>query len=130
MSFMLDSQNKQCNHSCYPSTTRLCCKCSDLREYLKENTYPIYRDGVGWVDEGTRDHGYCPICNPKNYTAWNEKIEIQRKKKIESDLVLMQENEILENNIVEDRNRAALVGIYDVYCSTFYCFCIKCIVEF
>lgn len=79
--FHLERQQKQCGHFCFPSTTPHCCPCSDIRPHREGNTYPVYIDGHGWSDTGTRDEGYCPVCNPRNYDAWIEKIELKHKAK-------------------------------------------------
>lgn len=79
--FHLEKQLKQCGHHCFPSTTPQCCHCSDLRPHLEGNTYPVYVDGHGWSDTGSRDDGYCPVCNPRNYDSWMTKIEIKLKQK-------------------------------------------------
>lgn len=53
----------------------------DLRPFLEGNKYPMYIDGIGWTDESSRNSGYCPICNPKNYDDWIKKIEIEAERK-------------------------------------------------
>ena len=77
----LERQRKQCGHDCFPSTTPHCCPCSDIRPHREGNTYPVYVDGEGWQDTGSRDEGYCPICNPRNYSEWIQRIQIKEEEK-------------------------------------------------
>lgn len=79
--FTLERQRKTCGHDCFPSTTAHCCACSDLRPHRQGHSYPVYVDGEGWRDCGSRDDGYCPVCNPKNYDLWTERIAIKQKEK-------------------------------------------------
>jgi hypothetical protein len=105
----LSKETKRCGHFCYPSTTEKCCPCMDLRPMLEGHCYPIYQDGVGWVNTGTRDEGYCPICCPKNYDAWKQKIEEQKilkQCKVNADLVQQKETLRLET---EDREKLKAV---------------------
>ena len=94
--FTLETQVKQCGHLCFPSTTPHCCPCSDIRPHREGNTYPVYVDGEGWCDIGSRDEGYCPVCNPRNYSEWIERIKIKEaekmKKRQELNLLLEQQN--------------------------------------
>lgn len=56
---------KDCRHSCTISSVKIgCCACSDLRPLSPNGKYPMYRDGVGWVNEAERSSGYCPHCRP------------------------------------------------------------------
>ncbi len=55
---------KSCGHTCFPSSLPRCCACMDRRPIRKENTYPVYVDGQGWQEIGSRDAGYCPQCRP------------------------------------------------------------------
>jgi len=57
-----NSQVKDCGHRCWPSFLPNCCTCSDKRPLLDEGTYPMYKDGIGWVNEANRNAGYCPNC--------------------------------------------------------------------
>lgn len=79
----------------------------DQRPILSGNLYPIYVDGVGWRDDGARDEGYCPVCNPKNYSAWEKKIEETRREKEAAALKLHEEAEKKAAEAEEDRQRAA-----------------------
>jgi hypothetical protein len=103
----LERQRKQCGHDCFPSTTLHRCPCSDLRPHRVGNTYPVYVDGVGWCDTGSRDEGYCPVCNPKNYDVWIEKIEIQHKEK-------QKQKEQLQK-LLEERNIHANEDMLHIY---------------
>jgi hypothetical protein len=107
MTHLLSKERKKCDHDCYPSSTLNCCACSDLREYLEDSTYPIYVDGRGWIDEGERNEGYCPVCNPKNYDEWVKKMRIANEAKIANDVLLLMEQETRRNGHHEDRRRAA-----------------------
>lgn len=53
---------KRCGHACSPSSLLKCCACMDKRPMRPEGTYPMYKDGVGWMDKATRSAGYCPVC--------------------------------------------------------------------
>ncbi len=57
-----DRQQKSCGHHCSFSSLKRCCACMDKRPMQAEHTYPIYRDGHGWVNEGRRAQHYCPVC--------------------------------------------------------------------
>lgn len=98
--FHLEKQHKQCGHLCFPSTTPHCCPCSDIRPHRVGDTYPIYVDGFGWSDTGTRDHGYCPVCNPKNYASWIKEIELKHieKEKQKQALQVLLEKQNMELN--------------------------------
>jgi hypothetical protein len=61
-SFDVQSALKSCGHTCFPSSLPGCCACMDQRPLRPENTYPVYVDGQGWQDIGSRDSGYCPTC--------------------------------------------------------------------
>jgi len=104
----LTKEKKKCGHYCYPSTTLNCCACMDLREVLSGDIYPVYIDGRGWANEGSRNDGYCPICNPKNYDAWEKRILIQREAKLTSEFLLQSQLEIDFKNAENDRKRAAV----------------------
>lgn len=79
--FTLSKEVKQCGHVCYPGPNWGCCACMDTRPVLPENTYPRYCDGLGWVDDGARDDGYCPVCNDKNFDAWERKMRSELAEK-------------------------------------------------
>lgn len=98
--FSLQRQRKHCGHDCFPSTTQKCCPCSDLRPHREGNTYPVYIDGDGWSDTGSRDEGYCPICNPRNYTEWIQRIKIKNEEKTRrrNELALLLEKQNIEAN--------------------------------
>jgi hypothetical protein len=107
MTYLLSKERKKCQHNCYPSSTLNCCVCSDLREYQEDSTYPIYVDRRGWIDEGERNEGYCPICNPKNYDEWEKKMKIANELKIANGVLLLVEQETRIKDHQEDRCRAA-----------------------
>ena len=77
----LSRELKQCGHFCYPSNNPGCCTCMDARPVLAGNSYPCYVDGRGWVNEGARDDGYCPVCNVNNLDAWEKKMRRELAKK-------------------------------------------------
>ena len=57
-----NSELKACGHRCTTSSCKEgCCKCLDVRP-LRSSGYPMYRDGVGWVEDAAREEGYCPNC--------------------------------------------------------------------
>lgn len=53
---------KACGHVCTPSSLHSCCACTDRRPVQEDNTYPVYVDGRGWRETGSRSQGYCPLC--------------------------------------------------------------------
>ena len=53
---------QRCGRGCMLRSTGTCCYCSDSRPMRPQGTYPIYIDGRGWVQEGNRNAGYCPLC--------------------------------------------------------------------
>lgn len=108
MEYLLEKEQKKCGHFCYPSTTPDCCSCMDLRPQLEGDLYPIYVDGKGWADEGTRNHGYCPVCNPKNFDVWEERIRFQREKKVERQKILEENRQLSSKFALEDKLRAAV----------------------
>lgn len=81
----------------------------DLRPYLEDSTYPIYIDGRGWINEGFRDHFYCPVCNPKNFDEWEKMLRAQRELKNSNNALLEAEQERRTRDHHEDRCRAAAV---------------------
>ena len=108
MTFYLEKELKKCGHFCYPSTTPDCCSCMDLRPQLDGDLYPIYVDGKGWSDEGTRNHGYCPVCNPKNYNAWVERLRLQCEQKLEREKSEEESRQLSSKNALKDKLRAAV----------------------
>ena len=72
---------KICHHYCYPSKLKKCCSCEDLRPFSPDGFYERYVDGKGWITNATRDDGYCPVCNTKNYDRWMKKVKEQTEKK-------------------------------------------------
>jgi hypothetical protein len=83
----------------------------DLRPILSDNLYPKYIDGQGWSDTGSRDDGYCPVCNTKNFDLWLQRLATQRheneiqeaKKRDELDAKKIQET--------KDKFRAASISV-------------------
>jgi hypothetical protein len=82
----------------------------DQRPYLNGDFYPIYVDGAGWSDEGTRDAGYCPVCNPKNYEVWEHKLRLEKERKELQKEVLQKSQEVQYKALEEDRIRAKEVS--------------------
>lgn len=103
----LKRERKSCGHDCYPSSTSKCCPCSDLRPMLDGDVYPCYTDGVGWMSTGSRDAGYCPICNPKSYGAWKQRIQREREEKIALKLKEAERKDSERVREEEDKFRAA-----------------------
>ena len=105
----LSSEVKSCGHFCYPSCTPNCCPCSDIRPILEEGKYPMYVDGEGWKDNATRNAFYCHICNPKNYSEWEKRIEKERAtnvlRKLENNHKYLKEQQVFE----QDKLRAAKI---------------------
>lgn len=108
----LPRELKQCGHECFPSSTRGCCTCLDLRPFLDGDLYPCYEDGFGWRNNQPRNAGYCPVCNPKSYDTWETKIRIQREEKKAAEILLMKENEAARSREENDKRRAAQVLFY------------------
>lgn len=77
----------------------------DLRPILEGDKYPMYVDGVGWTDECPRNAGYCPICNPKNYTSWIQKLEIEAQKKKELKLIEEEQQLKAQAAFLDDQKR-------------------------
>ena len=104
---MVRREMKKCGHMCYPSNLRGCCACEDLRPVLPGETYTKYVDGRGYVDEGARDDGYCPICNDKNYEMWMKKM----RKELEEKATQAKRDQLAwhrgESAALEDQIRAA-----------------------
>jgi hypothetical protein len=114
----LERQLKNCGHFCYPSSTLNCCACMDNRPILDGNLYPVYIDSIGWCNEGARNDGYCPVCNPKNYETWERKIEEQRREKMLNVKILQEKQLIERQKEEEDHKRAAgMVSIF-VWCDS------------
>lgn len=134
-SIIENKELKECGHFCFPSSTPLCCSCSDLRPDLGGIFYPIYADGRGWVDEGkiffcilqdyhlqlfdkgARDDGYCPVCNNKNFERWLVELEIQREAKglQLTNLKKQQEQSIIEAQIDKPRAASAVINLFSQY---------------
>ena len=74
---------------------------------LQGDLYPRYVDGEGWVNDETRDAGYCPICNPKNYEAWEKRIAVEKERKeaLKKKLAEKEEEDLRVKEL--DRSRAA-----------------------
>lgn len=105
----LSKQKKECGHFCYPSSTTKCCPCSDIRPHLKEGKYPMYVDGEGWKDGAIRNAFYCHICNPKNYSEWEKRIQKEREINILYKLHV-EHKQTLEKQVFEqDKQRAAKI---------------------
>jgi len=51
---------KLCGHNDCTLLISTCCACSDSRPYA--DGYPVYIDGVGQTNTGTRNQDYCPTC--------------------------------------------------------------------
>lgn len=98
---------KPCGHFCFPSTVLACCACADLRPLLPKDIYPAYIDGVGWSDTGARDDGYCPVCNTKNFDAWQKKMAAQLLEKQAQDDALRAEQVAAGAQAEADQARAA-----------------------
>ena len=111
--FSLEKEVKKCGHICYPSTTLNCCTCMDTRPILSGNCYPCYQDGEGWTNTAARDAGYCPVCNPKNFAAWEERIRKTREDKNNNLARLAIEQEALQAIADEDKARAAAIAKQD-----------------
>jgi hypothetical protein len=120
----LEKQTKLCGHHCFPSSTRDCCACMDLRPILPENNYPCYEDGEGWTNTAPRDAGYCPVCNPKNFEMWRTIIQQTRAKNEAKKIQLQAEQEKNELIAEEDKRRAAHVIILIDYILILYVYSI------
>jgi hypothetical protein len=106
----LPRELKSCGHECCPSSVPTCCTCSDTRPFLDGDFYSCYKDGTGWTNTESRNAGYCPVCNPKNYDAWKLVIEKERKQKMYVKLqqsILDEQKRLLE----EDDKRRALAEV-------------------
>ena len=69
----------------------------------------MYSDGKGWVNEANRNDGYCPICNPKNYEAWEKKLFIQKQAKLALEKVETLRRIAEEEVLLADKQRATEV---------------------
>lgn len=56
---------KECGHNQCLLTINKCCLCSDLRPYT--NRYTQYKDGIGLINNATRERYYCDNCKPPPY---------------------------------------------------------------
>mmetsp|Transcript_40501 Transcript_40501/g.41331 ORF Transcript_40501/g.41331 Transcript_40501/m.41331 type:complete len:231 (+) Transcript_40501:30-722(+) len=112
-SFKLSKEIKKCGHVCYPSSTPFCCSCSDKRLVIESGKYPMYVDGQGWVDNASRDEYYCHVCNPKNYSLWEEKICKEREIKQYQIQQLHHQLEIKTELRNHDIQRAANLSSHD-----------------
>jgi len=85
---VLDKEVKSCGHHCYPSKTLTkCCSCEDTRPIPAEGGgYECYIDGIGFTTTATRDDGYCPVCNTKNYDRWMARIDANKERKRKEDV--------------------------------------------
>ena len=81
----------------------------DSRPILGGDCYPNYVDGVGWLDNAARNAHYCPVCNPKNYDEWIERIRIQQEEKATLAVELQLQQEKAQQIADKDRQRAAKV---------------------
>ena len=104
-------EKKACGHWCCPATMPLCCACADTRPVLEGDTYPRYRDGSGWTDDGARDDGYCPVCNTKNFDAWQLRVREELAKKAAADDKARAERERVTKAAAEDKARFAAAAI-------------------
>eukprot|EP00549_Striatella_unipunctata_P013345 CAMPEP_0118705190 /NCGR_PEP_ID=MMETSP0800-20121206/19721_1 /TAXON_ID=210618 ORGANISM="Striatella unipunctata, Strain CCMP2910" /NCGR_SAMPLE_ID=MMETSP0800 /ASSEMBLY_ACC=CAM_ASM_000638 /LENGTH=222 /DNA_ID=CAMNT_0006607299 /DNA_START=727 /DNA_END=1395 /DNA_ORIENTATION=+ len=91
LTYEIQRELKSCNHYCYPSNLSKCCACEDLRPI--SDGYETYVDGIGYTT--TRDDGYCPVCNTKNYDRWAKRVkeETERKQKEDEEKQLKQNEE-------------------------------------
>lgn len=103
----LQRERKHCGHWCFPSSTNGCCACMDQRPILKANCYPSYRDGEGWVNCDSRDAGYCPVCNPKNFEEWNRRIKLEHEEKERLKRMISEQREKQRQIEEQDKLRAA-----------------------
>lgn len=72
-----------------------------------EGSYNTYIDGAGWKEIGSRDDGYCPVCNTKNFDAWQKKMAAQLAEKMAQDDALRAQQAASEAQAAADRARAA-----------------------
>ena len=103
---VLQKERKECGHYCYPSTTPKCCSCMDARPILAGNTFPSYTDGLGWTNDGTRDDGYCPVCNTKNFDRWQKEMTEKLAVKATQDAELQAAKEGALKTAEADKSRA------------------------
>lgn len=69
--------------------------------------YPAYVDGVGWVDDGARDDGYCPVCNTKNLVKWEEEVSRRRDARLAEERIRLAEEEHAKKIAEDDKARVA-----------------------
>ena len=105
--YTIQREMKSCGHMCYPSNLAGCCACEDIRPVLPGNTYTKYVDGRGYVDEGARDDGYCPVCNDKNYEMWMKKMRKELEEKAAKQLRDKLAQQAGDAAALEDQARAA-----------------------
>jgi len=83
---VFEKETKSCGHCCYPSRTLTkCCACEDRRPVIVDGGYECYIDGIGFTKTASRDDGYCPVCNTKNYDRWMARIEAEKEQKRRED---------------------------------------------
>lgn len=66
------------------------------------------------MNEESRDAGYCPVCNPKNFDAWEKKIAKERARKEERREMLAKKELEAGQLKEEDRNRAVSLAAVSV----------------
>ena len=76
--------------------------------HITSHHIPIYK---GWKNTETRDAGYCPVCNPKNYEVWERRIAEERAKRWEQKRVQALRGEEAAVMREEDRKRAADLAV-------------------
>jgi len=91
----------ECGHICSINSLTKCCFCSDLRPRPSSGLYPVYVDGAGWVDRGTRSENYCSHC--RNRRSPNT-IQQSMESSIRDDIAQMQ-NEIARAHVRRDSGR-------------------------
>lgn len=91
----INRETKTCGHYCYPSTLKKCCSCEDIRPIPPTGEgYTCYIDGIGYTTTAERDHGYCPVCNTKNYDRWLVRVQKDlEQKRNEDDAKTLRDNE-------------------------------------
>jgi hypothetical protein len=64
INYRVRTEIKQCGHICTISSLKQgCCSCLDQRSvHVDINSYPLYVDGHGWMDNASRGNSYCPFC--------------------------------------------------------------------